>query len=58
MSVDLPAPLSPRRQCTSPFVEIEGHIVERNDLAEILAHILEGDDGMAHQLLFMARLRT
>ena len=38
--------------------DVEGHILERDDRAEILADRLELDKGRVHQRLLMARLRT
>ena len=38
--------------------DVEGHVLERDDRAEILADRLELDEGRCHQRLLMARLRT
>ena len=58
MRVDLPAPLSPRRQWTSPGHTVEGDIPEGHDLAEIAVDGAQFDQGRLHQRLSVTRLST
>ena len=44
MSVDLPAPLSPRSASTSPARDVEVHAVEREHGTEPLGRAAHGDD--------------
>ena len=48
MKVDLPAPLSPRRQWHSPGLDGDGDTVERDHRAEVLLDIDEFDECIGH----------
>ena len=41
ISVDLPAPLSPRMQVTSPAFDVQRDVLERDHVAEVLGDVLE-----------------
>ena len=48
ISVDLPAPLSPSRPSTSPFLRVMSMPAQRLDGAEALAHVLDAQDLVSH----------
>ena len=51
ISVDLPAPLSPTSAMTSPGYDVEVHLVERLNRAEVLGDLPQLEDrGVAHVL--------
>ena len=54
MVVDFPAPLGPRKPCTSPARSSRSRAVEGADGAEALDELLDGDDGL-HVVLHVGR---
>ena len=59
ISVDLPAPFSPRSACTSPSRQVEAHVVVGDDPREALRDVLHLEDlrALGHGRAILVRLR-